>query len=214
MPALKGAFLRLDAGLLGFLPDIVIFQFNPESVSRTPTLAQPPPPSDGSGPHNTNDQPGEPSESISFSLRLDACDQLALGNPIAAASGVLPAISALELLLYPKSSLASSLFGGGSQPVQNPPDKLPTVLFFWGVHRIVPVNVTSLSVQETEYDQLLNPIRAEVSVSLDIVTPSQLPTDATFARGAYKYTQARKELMAALNLANPPDILIKTLTSF
>src|SRR5260370_20970495 len=186
MPALKGAFRRVDAGLLGFLPDIVIFQFNPESISRTPTLAQAPPPSDGSGPHNTNEQRGEPSESISVSLRLDATDQLAMGNPIAAASGILPALSALEMLLYPKSSLSIDLFGGGTQPYQNPPERLPTVLFFWGVYRIVPGNVTSLNVQETEDDQLLNPIRAEGSVGLDIVPPSHLPAHPLLGRSAYK----------------------------
>jgi hypothetical protein len=42
MAVLKGAFINLGAGLLGGLPNIVIFQFNPEKVTRTPTLAQPP----------------------------------------------------------------------------------------------------------------------------------------------------------------------------
>jgi len=49
---------------------------------------------------------------------------------------------------------------------------------------------------------LLNPIRAEVAVSLRVLTPSQLAKDATFAQGAYKYSQGVKEVMAALNLAN------------
>jgi hypothetical protein len=178
VPALKGAFVKLDAGLLGGLPNIILFQFNPETVSRTPGLATPPQPADGSGSTAPDD------------------------HPIAAASGILPALSAMELLMYPSSSLASQLFGGGAKPHKSPPEKLPTVLFFWGPFRLVPVTVTNLYVQETQYDQLLNPIRAEVSVSLQVLTPVRLPKDATFARGAYEYTQTVREVMAVLNLAN------------
>jgi hypothetical protein len=88
------------------------------------------------------------------------------------------------------------------------------VLFFWGPFRIVPVNITSLSITETRYDQLLNPIRAEVSVNVQVLTPSQLATDATFARGAYAYSQGVKEVMAALNLANAAEIGISGALSF
>ncbi len=200
---LKGAFINLGAGLLGALPNIVLFQFNPVRVSRTPRLVQPARDANGAGASDATQQPGEPSESYSFSLRLDATDQLAASNPIAAASGILPALSALELLMVPKDSLTIDLFklGGGSSPHQHPPQRLPTVLFFWGPFRILPVTVNSLSVSETEYDQLLNPIRAEVAVSLQVLTPSNLNGQA-LAQGAYKYSQGVKEVMAALNLAN------------
>ena len=204
MGALKGAFINFGAGLLGALPNIVVFQFNPDKVTRTPSLVQPPPKDDGSGTHDALQQPGQPSESYSFSLRVDATDQLAGSNPIAAASGILPTLSALELLMVPKGSLSIDLFnlGGGDKPYQIPPNKLPTVLFFWGPYRIFPVNITSLSITETEYDPLLNPIRAEVSVNLQVLTTSQLDPNATIARGAYQYSQGVKEVMAALNLAN------------
>ena len=204
MGALKGAFINLGAGLLGALPNIVVFQFNPDRVTRTPSMVQPPPKDDGSGTHNSAQQPGQPSESYSFTLRVDATDQLASSNPIAAASGVLPALSAMELLMVPKGSLSIDLFklGGGKKPHQHPPDQLPTILFFWGPFRILPVNVTSLSISETEYDPLLNPVRAEVTVNLQVLTPSQIAKDATIAQGAYAYSQGVKEVMAALNLAN------------
>jgi hypothetical protein len=51
-----------------------------------------------------------------------------------------------------------------------------------------------------EYDPLLNPTRAEVGVSLQVVAPPDLGSDLMI--GAYKYTQGVKEVMAALNLAN------------
>jgi hypothetical protein len=208
MAALKGAFINLGAGLLGALPNIVVFQFNPDRVTRTPSLVHPPPKMDGSGKRPASPQPDEPSQTISFSLRIDATDQLAQSNPIAAASGILPTLSAIELLMVPKSSLSidlSSLSGSKSKPHQHPPQKLPTVLFFWGPFRILPVSITTLSITETEYDVLLNPIRAEVSVSLHVLTPSQL-NDATLAIGAYKYSQGVKEVMAALNLANAAQL--------
>jgi hypothetical protein len=216
MPALKGAFINLGAGLLGALPNVVVFQFNPETVSRTPSLAQPPPPSTGAGSSDATQQPGQPTESMSFSLRIDATDQLASSNPIAAASGILPTLSALELLMVPADSLSLNLFSlsGGPAPFQNPPGKLPTVLFFWGPFRILPVTITSMSINETEYDQLLNPVRAEVSVSIQVLTPSQIASDATFALGAYKYTQGVKEVMAALNLINSAQLGISSVLSF
>lgn len=214
MALLKGAFINLGAGLLGALPNIVVFQFNPEQVTRTPSLVQPPAPSDGSGSSDANQQPGQPSESYKFSLRIDATDQLASSNPIAAASGILPTLSALELLMVPKSALSIDLFNlsGGGGPHQHPPERLPTVLFVWGPFRIFPVNITSLSIVENRYDRLLNPLRAEVTVNVQVLTPSQLAKDATFARGAYSYSQGVKEVMAALNLANAVEIGVSALS--
>jgi len=209
MAALKGAFINLGAGLLGALPNIVVFQFNPERVSRTPTLAQPPTRPMGAGARDATQQASGPIESYSFTLKLDASDQLAEGNPIAVASGILPALSALELLMVPASSMTIDLFGlaGNSPaPYKNPPTRLPTVLFFWGPFRIWPVTVNSLSVTELQYDQLLNPIRADINVGLQVLTSSQIDKDSTLANGAYQYSLGVKQVMAALNLANAAQL--------
>ncbi|SRR6266567_4144437 len=208
MAALKGAFLNIGAGLLGALPNVVVFQFNPDRITRTPTPAHQPPRPDGSGNRPATQQPDNPSETISFSLRLDATDQLAQSNPIAAASGILPTLSAIELLMVPKSGLSIDLFGlsgSSGKPYQLPPLNLPTILFFWGPFRILPVTITNLSITETEYDTLLNPVRAEISVTLNVLTPSQLGS-STLAVGAYNYSEKVKEVMAALNLANAVSI--------
>ncbi len=207
MPVLKGAFLKFEGGLLG-LPTIVVFQFNPETVSRTPTL-------------NTEMAGGErgdplrvvavPSESFSFTLRLDATDQLAAKNPIAVANGILPALSALELLMYPVQKSVELDVPGSESAYVYPPNLLPIVLFFWGPFRIMPVNVTSLSINETEYDPALNPTRAEVSVSLQVIAPpalSRAPKELQkVLENAYTYTQTVKQAMAALNLANALELV-------
>ena len=88
---------------------------------------------------------------------------------------------------------------GGAAKV--PPQQLPLVLFVWGPWRVVPVNVTSVSVVETEFDPLLNPIRAEVTVGLRVISKDDLDKDS-FAYGAYQWTQANREVNAALNIAN------------
>ncbi len=220
MAALKGAFISLGAGLLGALPNIVVFQFNPEKVTRTPALAQTPPRPSGAGAQNSTDQPAPPAETYSFSLRLDATDQLAEGNPIAAASGVLPTLSAIEQLMQPASSNLLSFLppipglGGSSASASfhYPPSRLPTVLFFWGPFRIWPVAITSLSISETEYNTLLVPVRAEVTVNLSVLNTNQLSGE-TLAQGAYNYSQGVREVMAALNLANAAQLGIASALS-
>ena len=220
MATLKGAFINMSAGLLGALPSIVVFQFNPGQVTRTPTLAQQPAPNTGQGNENARDQPGRPSETYSFSLRFDATDQLASGNPLAAASGILPMLSALEQLMQPKSSSLLNFLppipGLGGDSAANsyscPPTRLPLVYFFWGPYRIWPVNITSLGITETEYNVLLVPIRADVTVNLTVLTPAQLNGEDV-AIAAYDYSQGVREVMATLNLANSVQFGLSSISS-
>lgn len=137
-------------------------------------------------------------ESVSFELRLDATDDLGDGNVIATAFGIGPRLAVLEQMTVPKDEsrlgqVAADLLGptlghrftGTSRP--------PLVLFVWGVQRVVPVNITGLTITETEFDPLLNPIRASVGVTLSVIAAND---------GFSKYTKGVRETMAALNLAN------------
>jgi hypothetical protein len=203
MATLKGAFIKFETGRLAGGPTIVVFQFNPDRVTRTPSLVNVPTKPNGSGRRPASQQPDEPSQSISFTLQVDATDQRAQRNAVAAASGILPILSALELLMVPKRSRIdlARLSGRKRKVHQHPPEKLATVLFFWGPFRILPVSVNSLTITETEYDPLLNPVRAEVAVNLDVLTRSQLEGVA-LAIGAYRYSQGVKDVMAALHQTN------------
>lgn len=214
MAALRGAFINLGAGLLGALPNIVVFQFNPDRITRTPALVQTQPAKDGAGRRNARWAPGQPSETLNFALRIDATDQLANSSPLAAASGILPTLSALELLMVPAGALSLNLLGSGATAAhRHPPDELPVVLFVWGPLRVLPVKVTSLSISETQFDTRLNPIRAEVTVNLTVLTPDDM-TDDSIGRGAYAYSRGVKEVMAALNLANAAEIGVSSAVSF
>ena len=71
------------------------------------------------------------------------------------------------------------------------------ILFIWGRKRVLPVNINSMNVTETEFSTDLNPIRATVSVGLTVIEGSNIP---------YIYSKAMKEVMSVLNLANITDI--------
>ena len=66
------------------------------------------------------------------------------------------------------------------------------MLFVWGPGRIVPVRVTALTITEKLYDGLLNPTRAEVQITLRVLTDDELKHDtdtlAGLARAANSYT--------------------------
>jgi hypothetical protein len=76
---------------------------------------------------------------------------------------------------------------------QNP----PLILFIWGRKRVLPVNITSMNITETEFSAELNPIRATVSVSLTVIEGPNVP---------YTYSKAMKEAMSVLQMANITDI--------
>jgi hypothetical protein len=71
------------------------------------------------------------------------------------------------------------------------------ILFIWGRKRVLPVNINSMNITETEFSADLNPIRATVSVSLTVIEGPNAP---------YTYSKVMKEAMSVLNLANITDV--------
>lgn len=141
-------------------------------------------------------------ETLSFDIRLDATDRLEGGDPIAATFGVLPQLATLELMVHPKEesllgealgSLLGSPGGFSFTEKKNP----PMILFIWGIKRVLPVNINSMNIKETEFSTLLDPIRATVSVNLTVIEGKN---------PLYKYSKVMKEASSVLNLANIADI--------
>ena len=91
------------------------------------------------------------------------------------------------------------------------------MLFVWGPQRIVPVRVTSLSITEMLYDALLNPTRADVSITLTVMTPEQLNAShgvlKEIAKGAYKYSQGLRQVQALANLGDAAASILGMLPS-
>lgn len=149
-----------------------------------------------------NQQATPQEEAISFEIRLDATDDLNDGNPIVEQFGISPRLATLEMMVHPKGEsllgeVIGSLFGspGGFSFTKGP--NPPMILFIWGRKRVLPVNINSMNITETEFSTDLNPIRATVSVSLTVIEGKNIP---------YTYSKAMKEAMSVLNLANITEI--------
>jgi hypothetical protein len=238
MTLLKGALVAFTPSFLPIpIPDVTVFQYNPESLTHTWT--QPSPGGDGGGScgrtgtttGNPMAVPGMPGEQFDLNVVLDANEDIADGGASAAlaeVSGVYTRLAAMEMLLYPADSGSSSLLGqasaalvgalggGGAPPTATVPDStVPITLFVWGPFRIVPVRLTGLTVTETLYDDILNPIHAEAKIQLKVLTPAELAAAgadmsvmAKVATVAYEYTLSVRQVAAAANLANAAQSII------
>jgi hypothetical protein len=198
---LKGALVQFSSPLLIPIPNIIIFQYNPESLTRSftpydpdknkPATAEPGEEKAGQ-PTPKMAQPWDPDETFTVNLLLDATDALEVPelHPVAFVTGVADRLAAIEMLLYPAGdSLLGGLLGSVSVSVggagasisgaaatapPEPPKLAPVVLFVWGPGRIVPVRITGLNIEELQYNQLLYPHRAKASISMRVLTSDEL----------------------------------------
>jgi hypothetical protein len=208
---MKGALIEYGSDFLGPLPNVVVFQFNPEQVTRTLEIPQRPA---GSGSRETSQAGEVPLERLELTAKFSASDMLGENNVLARASGVGTYLAALELMANPKAAAGGllgaaldavgDLLGGGgadeaTQPI--PREAYPRLIFIWGVTRVLPVMVTSLQITETHFDFLLNPIEAEAQMGLTVIRPDPCSDDVV-ATGATVYTATAKEALAVANLAN------------
>jgi len=128
---LRGAFVSFTETFPLPIPNVIIFQYNPETMTHTWTPAatggapsttpHPASPAGGTGaqPADGASNPlavtGPPGEAFSFTLMLDGNDQIADGNPVSAglatASGVYTRLAALEMLLFPTDNSGGGLIG-------------------------------------------------------------------------------------------------------
>ena len=233
---LKGAFVQFIPTFLIPRPNVVVFQYNPETITHTWTPAAPettPSVNSRPNPLAVNSLPGE---SFSFTLMMDSSDTIADGSAVTAgiaeATGLYSRLAALEMLLYPSGSFSAiqllgtvssalkSTTGLGSTKSTNVPQyMMPTVLFVWGPGRILPVRLTSLTVTEKLYDALLlNPTQVEAQVGIQVLTPDEVanlkPSSLeTIATVAYDYSQALREALALTNLANNTESVIGMLSA-
>jgi hypothetical protein len=204
--------VEYGSDFLGPLPNVVIFQFNPETLTRT--IQVPPRPS-GAAARETS-QAGDPAiEKISLKAQFSAADEMGTNKFLARTMGVGPRLAALEKMVNPASKLsgllgaaidaiggALGIGGGGSDPRQVVPrEKYPRILFIWGPFRILPVVIESMSITELQYDFLLNPIQADVTIGLSVNAIDKCSDDIV-GKGALEYSNLAKDAQAMLNLAN------------
>ncbi len=122
---------------------------------------------------------------------MDQFDLPTVQAPVAGTFGVSPAISALEMLLYPKSLLVianTALALLGNIEVITP--EVPPTFFVWGPQRVLPVRLTD--------DASLNPIQAKVDLELYVLSYADLKLTNP---GYYMFLayQIAKETLATTN---------------
>jgi len=224
---LRGALIEFTETFPIPVPNVILFQYNPETMTHTWTPAK----SGGANtPGQTPSNPlaitGPPEESFSFTLMMDSNDTIADGSAITAGlaklSGVYTRLAALEMLLFPTAAPGTGLIGSVSSALgitsappatSVPAAMLPTVFFVWGPGRIAPVRVTTLTITEKLYDgTLLNPIHAEAQLALKVLTAPELGfvkgTLGTIANAAATYMTGLREALAIANLANSVESII------
>ncbi|MBZ0303136.1 MAG: hypothetical protein K8J31_25540 [Anaerolineae bacterium] len=189
---IKGAIIGIDP--FNPLASVIIFQYNPDTLRRTVTASTSGEPDRGEALRLK----GPPTEKIDVEIEIDATDQLESSDPLVTAMGIYPALSSLEMLLYPKSALviANEVLATAGVIEVIPPEA-PLTLFIWGVNRILPVRITELSITEEAYDTLLNPIRAKISLQMRVLNYHDL--GITSVGGALSLVnQIAKEVMATI----------------
>jgi hypothetical protein len=193
---LRGGLVRIDPSMRT-LVDVVVFQYNPDTVTRTLQ------------PRSIGGEPGDrlevlrltggARETIKFDAEIDAADQL--GQPYDTANqpvvtqGLLPALAVLERLVSPTAAeliATDALFDAGMLEVA--PMEAPLVVLVWGIKRVVPVLVSSLTFTEEAFDPRLHPIRVKAGIECKVLTSNDLPLQHVGGTLYIAYRQAVEQL--------------------
>lgn len=207
---LKGAFIEYG---LSLPPLLFAFQFNPKELSRSRTSSGGGQEGVGAGEASCLHEGSESQErsrlsrvrvspeTISLTLTLDAKDELNDGETLAEQFGVGARLSLLELLMYPKTDQlfgipVGTLLGNEDQFGTSVAATIPILLFVWGRKRVIPCVINSMQITEQEFFPDLNPSRAEVAVTLEVLEGFNPP---------YLYYHGWRVALGAMNLGNIAD---------
>ncbi len=168
---------------LSLPPLVLVFEFNPERLTRTRsiTLRAGTAPGTRGGydfalptetPRVAQGVTVQP-ESFSIDILLDATDRMNEGEPIATQFGVEPELDTLRTMVEPKSQgpgglqTLSSLGLGGERAFQRS-ESASVLLLVWGTH-ILPVFLTSVQIVEQAHLPSLVPYRAKATLSMQVI---------------------------------------------
>lgn len=197
----KGALVAIH------LPDpalnVIVLQYNPVTLTRTLRAQTAGAGERAAGPVRLA---GAPQETISLGeVEIDATDQLERANENAVRLGIYPQLSALEMLIYPRSPhVISNLEQLALGTIEILPPVAPFTVFIYGPRRVLPVQLTDFSITEEAFDVNLNPIRARVSLSLRVLSYNDLLPEHP-GHALFLAHQVAKETMARLGLTNSLD---------
>lgn len=169
---LKGGIVLVNPQTLA-VEKIISLQYNPDTLSRSLQIKS----IGGEGGDRSEAMrlTGPPVETYKLEAEIDATDQLEVADRTAVELGIQPILAALETIIYPRSSqLYSNNALANSGTLEIVPMETSLTLFIWNRNRIMPVRITELSVTEEAFDVNLNPIRAKVSLGLQVLSVDDL----------------------------------------
>lgn len=188
-------------------PAMLIFDFNPQTFSRTRTITLKTSNAPGTQGGYDFTLPTETSrvsqgvtvqpESFSIEILLDATDRLHEGNAIAQEFGILPELDTLRTMIEPKPQgpggllTLTSLGLGGERAFQRS-EYASVLIFVWGI-MILPVFLTSVKIDEKAHFPSLIPYRANATLSMQIIEGNN---------PFYTVEKVRQTVFAALNTFN------------
>jgi hypothetical protein len=191
---MKGAIIGIDQ--YNPLASVIIFQYNPETLTRTITAQTSG--SDNAAKGEAMRLKGPPQEEIKLDVEIDATDQLEFAKAPATTMGLYPTLASLEMLLYPKSAVTIAnevLAPLGMIEIIAP--QAPLTLFVWGPKRTLAVRITGLTITEEAFDPNLNPILAKVTLSLRVLNYDDLGL-LSVGGALFMANQIEKEVMATI----------------
>lgn len=189
---------------LALPPLVLVFEFNPQTLTRTRTINL----KTGSAPgtrggydfalptetprvaQGVTVQP----ESFSIEILLDATDRMNEGEPVASQFGVEPELDTLRSMVEPKSQGPGGLqtlasLGLGGQRAFQRSESASVLLLVWGSH-ILPVFLTSVQIAEEAHLPSLVPYRARATLSMQVIEGEN---------PFYQVEKVRQVISAALN---------------
>jgi hypothetical protein len=174
-------------------PLIVTFPFNPTSISDNKSVKYADKDgkkgSAGEGPGKLYRGGGD--RTISFSFHLHGLEEGTNAlNPSGLDNGISTELAKLRSFLYPKQDAWAAFTLPGKKKgktIEAP----PTCYFGFGT-RILECQVTELTINETQFNSFLAPVRADVSITLTVIEEGSL----------YEIDKQHRNLLAALGLQN------------
>lgn len=155
-----------------------VFQYNPEKLVHTFNQGSPSP--SGSLLGVTYEQPDIPPELFNLTFDLDSLDVDPPAQNQSSGLGLHPALAMLELMMEPQ--------------VVGVKTYMPIVVFKWGANRSAAVSIVNMNVEETAFDEILNPVRATITLTLKVLDQK----DANSNQGARNVYNSHQNKRASL----------------
>jgi hypothetical protein len=132
---------------------------------------------------------------ISFDLKLHGLEQGTNPlNPTAIDNGISTELAKLRSFLYPKADAWGALGGIPDSSTEGTRVPSPPTCYFGFGTKILECIVTDIKITETQFNSALAPVRADVSVTLEVIEDD--------GNALYQLDKQRRNLLAALGLQN------------